>query len=307
VEGHNFDLRKHLVEYDDVMNKHREVIYSKRKIVLESAENKEKQVELREETLVLIREEVEKIVQMHTLGQHKDWNIKELIENFKAIFGDSFEEKLITDSRTPEAMAKKINDFAIQLFEQREKSLSPDVFPKLLQAIYLRSMDTLWIEHLTVMEELREGIGLRGYGQRDPLVEYKHEAYQMFGRLQGAISNQVIHTIFRVEVQGVPVQTAAVPTNQVQMRGADEQMAAGTFEGDVPAGQPVQPARQASAGVAGGSDSDVKTTVTQKSGGSSANQPTRPSVAKVGRNEPCPCGAKKPDGRPVKYKHCHGR
>ncbi len=172
--------------------------------------------------------------------------------------------------------------------------------------VYLRSIDMMWIEHLNAMELLRQGIGLRGYGQRDPLVEYKGEAYRLFGMLNQSINNQVVDILLKADIRPAPVQTAATaPMRSMRMQGADETLAAGTFEGapnapgggalaQEPTAQTPEPLRQTSSG--GG----VEVTVRKKGEGSTSGTSVS-SVPKVGRNEPCPCGSGK------KYKKCHGR
>jgi len=167
------------------------------------------------------------------------------------------------------------------------------------------------------MEQLRQGIGLRGYGQRDPLVEYKQEAYNLFQRLLKAIENEVVSVLMRIEV--VPQQVSLLSNNLFQKPisavGADESMAAGTFEN-----LSVEPTSQAALQ---GRDPSGSATVREqpqqpfagKGGVTITVRQKDEQIAstghkfghKVGRNEPCPCGAKKSDGRPVKYKHCHGR
>jgi len=243
VEGYNFDTRKHLVEYDDVANKHRQAIYTKRREILAGRE---------------IHQEI---------------------------------SELMDENEKPE-------------YEKKYNSLGEETMGQVERMVYLRSIDTMWIEHLNAMELLRQGIGLRGYGQRDPLVEYKGEAYRLFGMLNQSINNQVVDILLKAEIRPAPAQVAAAqPMRTMRMQGADEALAAGTFEGaptETPMAQGSEPLRQVSSG--GG----VEVTVRKKGEGSSSGTPVS-SVPKVGRNEPCPCGATKPDGRPIKYKHCHGK
>lgn len=193
VEAHNFDLRKHLLEYDDVMNKQREVIYKKRREVLEKQS-------IRDEVLNLMTEEERR----------------------------GYEEKI--------------------------KRYGEEVMNQVEKMVYLRSLDTFWIEHLNAMEELREGIGLRGWGQRDPLVEYKHESYNLFQRLLRAIENQVVEVLRRVEIEERPKEVER--ERPMVFQAPSEQLAAGTF-------------------------SSYRPTIAS------------PSFSKVGRNDPCPCGSGK--------------
>ncbi|KKQ18032.1 MAG: Protein translocase subunit SecA [Berkelbacteria bacterium GW2011_GWA1_36_9] len=250
VEGHNFDIRKHLVDYDDVANKHRQAIYTLRRNILEGNKN------THDEILNLMDEE------------------------------------------TKAKYLEKYNKIGPQTMNQIE------------QMVYLRSIDTMWIEHLNAMDLLREGIGLRGYGQRDPLVEYKAEAYNLYQRLVGSINSQVVEILLKAEIRSEPkgqspvaLETVpAVPRN-LQMRGADETLAAGTFSGATDTTPQVptieqQPMRQLSSQSKG-----VEVTVRTKSSGSSENQQSSSTATylHVGRNDPCPCGSGK------KYKKCHGK
>ena len=250
VEGHNFDIRKHLVEYDDVMNKHREAVYKKRRKIL-FQEDKE---ELHQEILNLFDE-----------SEKKDFEAK-------------------------------IQRYGIQTMHRVER------------AVYLRTIDVLWIEHLNAMEQLREGIGLRGYGQRDPLVEYKQEAYGLYNRLLREINNQVADLLLKVEMPRVPSPIEEMPQRPISLQGANESMAAGTFE-QVPsaAGTPMAPGAEALGGNEEPSSGKNDVTVTVRTRDKPA-QTVKRAYPKVGRNDPCPCGAKDPKtGKPIKYKKCHGR
>lgn len=244
VEGHNFDIRKHLVEYDDVANKHRQAIYSKRRKILEGGN-------IHQEILDLMDDE----------------------------------------ARTE--------------YQKKYESIGKETMDNVERLVNLRSIDTMWIEHLNAMDLLREGIGLRGYGQRDPLVEYKAESYALFQRLLGNINAQVVEILLKADISPAPRQLAveAQPIRAMQMRGADEQMAAGTF-GNVeqesaatstPAieNAPVSSSPPISSG-------GVEVTV-RKRGEASPTSSTGGIFPKVGRNDPCPCGSGK------KYKKCHGK
>ena len=255
VEGYNFDVRKHLVEYDDVANKHRKAIYELRKKILTSDV-------VHEDILDLMDEEERK-----------------------------------------------------KYLEKYERT-GPEAMNQIERMVYLRSIDTMWIEHLNAMDILREGIGLRGYGQRDPLVEYKAEAYHLYKRLLVSITGQVVDILLKADIRpAVPSQVSSVPIRSLQMQGASEQAAAGTFS-NIGQDQATVPGQPAPAIEQQPSGSGVEVTVRKKQESQpssitppSSNQPaiTTSAVPKVGRNEPCPCRAKKPDGRPVKYKHCHGK
>ena len=248
VEGHNFDLRKHLIEYDDVMNKQREKIYQKRRELLYK-EN------IKEEIIGLVLDGVQKIAES---AENPEKELKTIIPNLKD--GADF----ITRAK--------------EAYQEKEKGLGEKVMRQVERALYLRTLDTLWIEHLNAMEELREGIGLRGYGQRDPLIEYKHESYNLFLRYQSAVSSTILNTIFKVQVQ-MPQQSEFERRPQKEL-GADESLAGGGFS-DV---------RSSGTG-------SSNQTIAKRSGAENRNQVIR-ATPKVGRNEPCPCGSGK------KFKKC---
>ena len=197
IEGMNFDLRKHILDYDDVMNKHREVIYKKRREILEKAQS----LKLKPQILEMIKK----------------------------------------------------SGFTEEDYQKKEKEIGEENMRKIEKIISLRILDMLWMDHLDNMEHLRDSVRLRAYGQQDPLVEYKNEGHKMFRQLLETIETSIAQTILKVSL--VPKTTGVSPINSPQ------------------------------------------------------NYEARPRniKKKVGRNDPCPCGAKHPDGRPVKYKHCHGR
>ncbi len=280
VEAYNFDLRKHLVEYDDVMNKHRETIYKKRKKVL-IHEN------LKQEILDAIFTNLENICQSHAAGPKDTWNLKEITETLKTILGenlpDDFEAKL-KSINTQEELIKYLEKLVEKIYAERKKNIGSETMHLAEKTIYLRTIDSLWIDHLTHMEALREGIGLRGIGQRDPLVEYKREAYNMFGRLLAEIDAQVTNVIFKVEIsERPPAEVAAMPRRQMSMRGGSEQAAAGTFAG------------------LSGSESGQAADETAMEKETASRSQTVKEFPKVGRNDPCPCGSGK------KFKKCHGK
>ena len=189
IEGMNFDLRKHILEYDDVMNKHREIFYKKRREILEKERNS------------ILKDHILEIVKKRG-GKEED-------------------------------------------YDKKEKEIGPERMRQVEKVVALRILDMLWLEHLENMDYLRDSVRLRAYGQRDPLVEYKSEGHKMFQELLNKIEVGIANTILKVSVTEQPRQP--------------------------------QPA------------------VVSDSG------------KKIGRNDPCPCGAKHSDGRPIKYKHCHGR
>ncbi len=271
VEGRNFDIREHLVKYDDVINKHREVIYEKRDEILE-AEPKD----MRKLILDLVEGEIENVVAFHTnLEDEKKWNVKEIYETVNSIFPveEKLQDELVNLQKTAGNKLKdaesrtKIVEHLNKLAQERYQSMideveDEEIVQKIERGFYLRAIDTLWMEHIDQMSYLREGISLRGYGQRDPLVEYKKEAYGLFSELMANIQKQVVYNIFKM---GDVYQLAPSEVKQTkqQLHGAKKTM--------------------------GGENKPAQSTKAKTEDGK-----------KVGRNDPCPCGSGK------KYKKCHG-
>ncbi len=278
VEGLNFDLRKHLLEYDDILNKHRQAIYSRRKEILTADQEKICQI-----TLGLVEKEIEQVVASHTAGDRQEnWNLKEIVEVMRTIFPapanllDVLEElraqagERMDDLYVRNRLIKYLIELSLEAYqklEQRvketeEKLGEKDLLAKIEKTILLQSLDQYWIWHLEIMENLRTGIGLRAYGQHEPLVEYKRESYLKFNQLLEAIDKQVVYTIYKV---GLVERMTPTQPREIRLSGPSKEAANGRGKVGLPA--------------------EARRT-------------------KVGRNDPCPCGAKRPDGRPVKYKHC---
>ncbi|MDD3711354.1 MAG: preprotein translocase subunit SecA [Patescibacteria group bacterium] len=214
VEGNNFDLRKHVVEYDDVINKHREAIYKKRREILDIYVKQKGGHEadgrfLSNIILDYVENEITQIVTFHTASENvADWNLKEVYESVKTIYNLSEDDKNKILNITSSGGNK--DDFRNELLnylkslaqknyqDMREGFDGLDInFIEIEKGILIRSIDNLWIEHLETIDYLRRGIGLRGYGQRDPLVEYKKEAYHMYQDLLSLIQRQVVYSIYK--------------------------------------------------------------------------------------------------------------
>ncbi len=289
VEGYHFDSRKHLLEYDDVLNKHREVIYTRRLEILELfAEEPEA---LRDRVLDVIEGEVEQIVMFHSSeGGEGGWNLKEIIETVGTVVmltdGQKTELLSATQSVTKdrEALAQGRTEVILKVMEFIRTAYDNlyDVFEdrksiyNIERGVILRSIDTLWIDHLAAMSALRTGIGLQGYGQRDPLVEYKREGFGLFQNLLGSINHEITYTFFKYAKHAVDMKVQMELGRSVfQKAGVMLQGAADTSNGKVShGGSPKQ--LESSSGIAVAKEE------------------------KLGRNEPCHCGSGK------KFKKCHG-
>ncbi len=297
VEGNNFDIRKHLVEYDDVINKHRTAIYRRRREIIDLSEGIIKSEEgapktLSEIVIPMIKEEIQNVVVFHTAAEHiAEWNIKEIYETVKTIMTASEEvkEKLLAlaaqtgraDNIREEIIAYLEKEIDSRYTSMTEKFAAAGIdFKEIEKGILIRTIDNFWVEHLETVDYLRRGIGLRGYGQRDPLVEYKKEAYRMYQELNGLINRDVAYSIFKAgEAFAVAAERAAEseaiklfankPAAKLEFSGAQKEMH-----------------KQAEAR----NTADLVHEKTKDESGE-----------KVGRNDPCPCGSGK------KYKKCHGK
>ena len=205
VEGHNFDLRKHVVEYDDVMNKHREVIYANRRRII-SGEN------MRETVLEMIAKQIALIVAANTSADtHEPRDDSEILRAYRAIVPMS--------ELTPKALAglgsdeveELLTEDALRAYAAKEAQQGEDASRFIERAVMLTVIDKLWREHLTQMDDMRQGIGLQAYGQRDPLVAYKREGYEMFEALKRNIEYDVAHKVLFANIERAP--RLAAPRN----------------------------------------------------------------------------------------------
>ncbi len=295
VEGNNFDIRKHLVEYDDVINKHRMAIYKRRREIIEISEIAEQVSDdtpktLAEIILPMIKAEVESVIVFHTAAEQPiEWNIQEIYETMRTVFSAGEElktklEELVVAGGRLEDIKEKISQHLFAEIEKQYQLLAEKFtavgldFKEVEKGILIRSIDQLWVEHLETVDYLRRGIGLRGYGQRDPLVEYKKEAYRLYQELVGLINKNVAYSIFKTG-EGLAMAAAQQEREAVKMfaRAPEARL---EFSG-------AQKEMQRQAG-----DRNTIDLVRDKAKDESGKI--------VGRNDPCPCGSGK------KFKKCCG-
>lgn len=221
VEARNFEIRKQVLEYDDVMNQQREVIYDQRRQILEKAD-------LKETVLGMASHIVDRSMDMYAPKEaySEDWDVKSLIsyaEEFYAPAGFLKEEKLQEMSR--DELETFLHKVAVDYYNAREENNTAPIMRELENLVMLKVVDSHWMEHLDAMDALREGIGLRAYGQRDPLVEYKFEAYEMFEAMKEAIVDDVVRYMYRVNVVTQPVvedHLSEASTNNPNVDGSTE-------------------------------------------------------------------------------------
>ncbi len=278
VEGFNFDIRKSLVEFDDVVNKQREIIYKKRRQFLDWFENNK--ARLREEVLRIIQEEVNKVVVISLEPTTMKPNLEKVMLGLAEILAWETREKreeIINYLEKYKDNQEELKKVSWQIIERelkkRQESLGKDISQEIEKSILIYTLDQLWVDHLTALDNLRDGVRLRGYGQRDPLVEYRRESFQMFQKLLDNLNYHFTRRIFRVQVMTQPQEK---PISAVETRG--EMILPGQIpaEGDV-------------------SQQDLGAKI----------KPIVSGKKKIGRNDPCWCGKKDASGKPVKWKKCH--
>jgi preprotein translocase subunit SecA len=195
VEGHNFDIRKHLVEYDDVMNVHRDVVYTERAKVLAGAD-------LRTDVFTMVEEELKELIATHLPHRQEEaWDRELLVEELQAIMPLSEEAaaEIMSNGSAPEIEALVLDE-AEAAYDAREEAMGAENMRLLERLLLLQTIDRLWVEHLTAMDEMRQGIGLQAYGQQNPLVSYKREARDMWDQLLENIRRTISHAIFHVNL-----------------------------------------------------------------------------------------------------------
>ena len=200
VEGYNFDTRKHVVEYDDVINRQRETIYRERDRILRSHD-------LGPIVEAMLDDEVAALVAEHTAGDHhEDWNLDGLRTQLATMVPSLTEKDLrvVDEAREQAVLADALTELTRAHYERKRAEVGEKGINVLERLVLLRVIDSLWVEHLTAVDDMRRGIGLRAYSQRDPLNEFKIEAYRMFDELKSTIRHDVTHTIFRVSVTTQP-------------------------------------------------------------------------------------------------------
>ncbi|MGI5823430.1 MAG: preprotein translocase subunit SecA [Dethiobacteria bacterium] len=252
VEGRNFEMRKHILDYDDVLNQQREIIYRQRRQVLEG-EN------LRDSILQMMDDVVENALSVY-LGDktaEEDWDLTGLRNYAQRIFlpgTDLSDEEL--QSLAASEIKEELLARAEACYEAREKEIGSEVMRELERVILLRVVDSRWMEHIDIMHELRQGVWLRSFGQQDPLIEYKHEAYEMFQEMISSLQEDVIRLLFHVKVDQAP------PSRR----------------------QAAAPLPAVGAAAAGGAG---------KARPEKGAPAARAAKGKIGRNDPCPCGSGK--------------
>ncbi|WP_045422056.1 preprotein translocase subunit SecA [Vibrio jasicida] len=274
VEGRNFDIRKQLLEYDDVANDQRKVVYELRDELMSVDDISDMIEQNREDVITAI---IDEYIPSQSLEDM--WDVEGLQERLKADFDldAPIKEWLEQDDKLyEEALREKIVNLAVEVYKQKEEVVGAQVLRNFEKSVMLQTLDTLWKEHLAAMDHLRQGIHLRGYAQKNPKQEYKRESFELFEGLLEALKTDVITVLSRVRVQ----QQEEVERMEEQRRAQAEEAARRAQAQHAAAQNPLTEGEEAEEG---------------------SSQPMVRDERKVGRNEPCPCGSGK------KYKQCHGK
>ncbi len=274
VEARNAEMRKNVLKYDEVYNEQRRVIYARRMQVLDGAD-------LREETLGLIEDGLTESVDTFCTSDYpEDWDLEGLLAEITTFYPTKFTVAELGEAATREQLTDSFVTEATAYYENREVELTPDLMRELERRIMLQIIDQHWVEHLSAMDYLNEGIGLRAMGQKDPLVEWKREGFEMFGKMMASIDLDYVKYVMHVQV--VVEEPAEPDLTHAQFTAAESPVQSPAAFSPPPDEQDAGPAPAAAA-----------PEVTQAPIVKSEHE-------KVGRNDPCWCGSGK------KFKHCHG-
>ncbi|MFD2631722.1 preprotein translocase subunit SecA [Idiomarina piscisalsi] len=270
VEGRNFDIRKQLLEYDDVANDQRSVVYEQRNELLDEGDISETITAIREDVVNAV---IDEYVPPQSLAEL--WDLKSLEERLRADFHIELPLQQWLEEEEhfhEEVLRERVLEELVKTYQEKEEMVGPEVLRRFEKSIMLQSLDQHWKEHLAAMDHLRQGIHLRGYAQKNPKQEYKREAFELFSEMLENLKLDVVTILSRVKVRA----QEDVDAVDQQRKAADSAPREFKHEQTKPATQEEQPREQGQP------------------------QPAR-TEKKVGRNEPCPCGSGK------KYKHCHGK
>ncbi len=298
VEQRNAEIRKNVLKYDEVYNEQRKVIYRRRDQILEGAD-------LRDEALEYLRDALHFLVTTYCVADvEEEWDLEGLVTEVRAIWPSRITVEQLEDLAHIDAVEDLLMDDAVAYYEQREADIGAPVMREVERQVMLRIIDQRWRSHLQEMDYLNEGINLRAMGQKDPLVEWQREGFEMFGQLMHGVAQDFVRYIMRVQVnvqQPAAPPPAAPALQNVQTSapaeadGESGMRAAARAEAGAPA-TPARPATAPAATAVGGTTA----TATRPAGAATQAPVVKDEWSKTPRNAPCPCGSGK------KYKLCHG-
>jgi preprotein translocase subunit SecA len=284
VEEQNFVMRKNVLKYDDVMNKQRMVIYAQRRAVLEGED-------MSEEIRSWIDDVVERVIDTYTEAQYsEEWDLGALTQAMHDLYGSDVTPEELREEVELErdAIVQEFQEDARDAYTDKENELGAELMRELERYVTLQVVDTRWREHLENMDYLREGVHLRAFAQKDPLVEYTGEGQRMFEELSVQIREEVVGTLFHAQLapQDVPTLEQQAPVNGGLSYEHESTAGAGAIAG--------------AAGSGGGATVATAGAVAAPAQSVSTQQVVRSEEQKLGRNDPCWCGSGK------KFKKCHG-
>ena len=307
VESRNFAIRKNVLQYDDVMNRQREIIYAQRDQVLDGENIKDQIVKMIEQTI----ESTVKSFCPEDVS-HDTWNLESLRDYYLGWLIDETEMKYTADdleNLEQIDLIRELNDKAMELYKSNEEILPEETMREMERVYLLKNVDTYWMDHIDAMEQLKQGIRLRAYGQRDPVVEYRFEGFDMFDQMIATIRENTVkmvlvapRRILAIQKQQAEMQRRAMEQQaraSAAAKAQQERAAAAQEQARLDAQQAQQNQKL---NVVFKREQVAKPTATSGDGTDSANKTVRKTAKqKVGRNDPCPCGSGK------KYKKCCGR
>ena len=282
IEAMNFSGRKNIIEYDDVMNYQRDIVYNRRNFSLHEDD-------ISNELQQIIKEYVEDNVESYCVGGQSDWNLDGLNQELLNILGIDI---VFNEESTKDKLIAKICDESNNIVQFKKENFDTDLFNNFQKFIILRTIDEHWQDHLYSMDQLREGIGLRAYGQKNPLIEYKHEGFAIFESMMIDTNKETLKRIFRTDLSNVGQKSMNIENKPKNLKTKQNVNILSSLSKPNPESQGI--ARNSSFG-----NQNMSINSPQQHASNSKRQPI---VAdkKIGRNEPCPCGSGK------KYKKCHG-
>jgi preprotein translocase subunit SecA len=299
VEARNFDTRKNVLKYDDVMNDQRKVIFEQRIDLMHEETAADTVTDMR-------REIVEDLVATHIPEKAfaEQWDTEGLHGEFKEIFDMDLPvaEWAAEEGIAEDEIRERLQDKADAAAARKASELSPDIMRRIEKAVLLQTLDYLWREHLVTLDHLRQAVGLRGYAQRDPLHEYKSEAFQLFAhmvsRLRRDVTGQLMHVVLAPGAPPELDEFGELP--EMHAHHMDPLTGEDDFETDAAPAPRSRQERRAAAKQTGGAARGAGRAAPQRGRAPAINPGDPSSWGKVARNAPCPCGSGK------KFKHCHG-
>ena len=280
VEQRNAEIRKNVLKYDEVMNEQRKVIYKRRDQILEGED-------LRSAAMEYLDEAVKALIGTHCQSAATDeWDLDGLSKELALFWPTSLTPDTLADVRSTDELREAVMAEAKNHYEEREAEVGEEAMREVERQVMLRIIDQRWREHLEEMDYLKEGINLRAMGQKDPLVEWQREGFEMFGAMMKGIAQDFVRYVMHVQVRTQPEQPTLTPkVLNMQTSSSDDQPVASGFS---------------SAAAAAAADDAGAPAPTQAPASTKQQTVTKDAFDKTPRNAPCPCGSGK------KFKQCHG-